>query len=93
MAIEYMSWELFEEWFQERYLSDEFIEIHLNEFNALWQGICIIPEYEAIFMEFLRYAPHLNTEKLKVRKFVFFLNYNIHDKVRILMPHTLQDAV
>ena len=26
MVIEDMSWELFKEWFQERYLSEEFIE-------------------------------------------------------------------
>jgi hypothetical protein len=44
-------------------------------------------------MEFLRYALHLNTEKLKVNKFVFGLNYNICAKVRILMPQTLHDAV
>jgi hypothetical protein len=35
MVIEDVSWELFEEWFQERYLSEEFIEHQLNEFNAL----------------------------------------------------------
>jgi hypothetical protein len=35
MAIEDVSWELFEERFRERYLSEEFIEHHLNEFNAL----------------------------------------------------------
>ena len=29
-----------------------------------------MPEYEAHFMELLRYAPHLNTEELKVNKFV-----------------------
>jgi hypothetical protein len=45
------------------------------------------------FMELLRYAPHLNTEKLKVNKFVFGLNVNIHAKVRILMPQTLHDVV
>jgi hypothetical protein len=44
-------------------------------------------------MDFLRYAPHLNIEKLKANKFVFDLNFNIHAKVRILMPHTLHDAV
>jgi hypothetical protein len=44
-------------------------------------------------MELLRYALHLNIEKLKVNKFVFSLNYNILAKVRILMPHTLHDAV
>jgi hypothetical protein len=37
-------------------------------------------------MEFLRYAPYMNKEKLKVNKFFFGLNFNIHAKVRILMP-------
>ena len=35
MVVEDVSWELFEEWFRERYLSEEFIERQLNEFNAL----------------------------------------------------------
>jgi hypothetical protein len=68
MVVEDVSWELFEEWFRERYLSEEFIEHQLNEFNALRQGGRMVPEYEAHFMELLRYAPHLNTEKLKVNK-------------------------
>jgi hypothetical protein len=50
-------------------------------------------EYEARFMELLRYAPHLNTEKIKVNKFVFGLNFNICVKVRIIMPQTLHDVV
>jgi hypothetical protein len=44
-------------------------------------------------MEMLRYAPHMSNENLKVNKFVFGLKYNIHDKVRILMPHNLNDEV
>jgi hypothetical protein len=35
MEVEDMSWELFEEWFRERYLSEEFIECQVNDFNAL----------------------------------------------------------
>jgi hypothetical protein len=93
MVVEDVSWELFEERFRERYLSEEFIERQLNEFNALRQGGRTVPEYEAHFMELLRYAPHLNTEKLKVNKFMFGLNVNIHAKVRILMPQTLHDVV
>jgi hypothetical protein len=42
MAIEDVSWELFEERFQERYLFDEFIERQLNEFNALRHGNHIV---------------------------------------------------
>ena len=53
----------------------------------------MVCEYGARFMELLRYSPHLNTDKLKVNRFVFGLNGNIHAKVRILMPHTLHDAV
>jgi hypothetical protein len=93
MVIEDVSWELFEERFRERYLSEEFIEHQLNEFNALRQGGRTVPEYEARFMELLWYAPHLNTEKLKVNRFVFGLNDSLHEKVRILMPQTLHDAV
>ena len=44
-------------------------------------------------MEFLIYALHLNTEKPKVKKFVFGLKFNIRAKVRILMPQTLRDVV
>jgi hypothetical protein len=31
MVVEDVSWELFEEWFLERYLSEELIERQLNE--------------------------------------------------------------
>jgi hypothetical protein len=93
MAIEDVSWELFEERFRERYLSEEFIEHQLNEFNTLRHGGRMVPEYEARFMELLRYAPHLNTEKLKVNRFVFGLNGSLRAKVRILMPQILHDVV
>jgi hypothetical protein len=53
----------------------------------------MVLEYEAHFMELLWYAPHLNTEKLKVNNFEFGLNVSIRAKVRILMPQTLHDVV
>ena len=93
MAVEDVSWELIEERFRDRYLSEEFIERQLNEFNALRQGGRMVPEYEAHFMELLRYVPHLNTEKIKVNWFEFGLNDILHAKVRILMPQTLHDVV
>jgi hypothetical protein len=93
MVIKDVSWDFFEEWFWERYLSEEFIEHQLNEFNALRQGDRTMPKYEAHFMELLWYAPHLNTKKVKVNKFIFILNVNIRAKFRILMPQTLHDVV
>ena len=44
-------------------------------------------------MELLRYAPHLSTKKLQVNKFVYGLNFNMREKVRILMPRTLHEAM
>jgi hypothetical protein len=52
-----------------------------------------VAEYEAHFMELLRYALHLNTENLNVNRFVFGLNDSLRAKVRILMPQTLHDAI
>jgi hypothetical protein len=93
MEIEDVSHELFSEWLRERYLSKEFIKRQLNDFNALQRGGRTMPEYEARFMEFLRYAPHLNTKKLKVNKFLLGLNDNIRARVRILMPQTQHDFI
>jgi hypothetical protein len=44
-------------------------------------------------MDLLWYAPHLNTKKLKVNKFVFGLNGSLCAKVRILMPQTLHNDI
>jgi hypothetical protein len=47
MVVEDVSWELFEEQFRERYLSEEFMERQRNEFNALRQGGHTMLEHEA----------------------------------------------
>ena len=44
-------------------------------------------------MELLRYASHLNTEKINVNRFVFDLKGIIRAKVRIIMPQTLHDVI
>jgi hypothetical protein len=52
-----------------------------------------VTEYEERFMDLLRYSPNLSTTNLKVKHFVFRLNFNIRVKVRVLMPQTLHDVV
>ena len=65
----------------------------MNEYHDLNQGTKTILEYEARFMELLRYATHLNTESVKVNKFLYGLNPIIKEKVRILRPTTLHEVV
>jgi hypothetical protein len=80
-----ISWELFEECFREFYLSTKFIERQLNDFNSLRHNSRSIPKYESRFMELLKYAPHLNTKILRVKKIIYGLNYNIISKDMILI--------
>jgi hypothetical protein len=47
MVVKDVSCELFEEQFHERYLSEEFIEHQLNEFNAFQQGGHTVPKYDS----------------------------------------------
>jgi hypothetical protein len=49
MVVDDVSWELFEGQFQERYVSKEFVEHQLNDFDALRRGSHTVPEYEAHF--------------------------------------------
>jgi hypothetical protein len=35
---------------------------------------------------------HLNTEKLKVNKFIYGMNFNIRERVRILIPQNLHEV-
>jgi hypothetical protein len=82
MVIDDVSWELFEEWFQERYLSEEFIERQLNEFDTLRQGSHMVPEYEAHFGA-ASYALHHFPRNLRSRslslalllEFSFYFGY------------------
>jgi hypothetical protein len=78
MVVEDVSSELFEEQFWERYLLEKFIEHQLNQFKTLRQGGRTVPEYEAHFMELLGFALHLIIDKLKVNRFFFGLNVEIH---------------
>jgi hypothetical protein len=53
----------------------------------------MVPEYEALSMELLRYTSHLNTKKCKVNRFLFGLNVNIRAKVMIMMPQNFNDVI
>jgi len=56
----YVSWDQFEEKIHKKYIFEEYLERKLNEFHDLKQGTNIVLEYETRFMDFLRYAPHIN---------------------------------
>jgi hypothetical protein len=64
MVVGAVLWEKSDEWLREKYLAEEFIEFHLDEFHVLRQGGRTVPDFEIRYMKILGYAPHLNTKKL-----------------------------
>ena len=92
-SISTLTWQQFEVEFLKKYLSAEYLEQKLNEFHGLKQGTKIVLEYEARFMEFLRYDTYMHTKSLKVNKFLYGLNPLLKEKVCILMPTTLHEAM
>jgi hypothetical protein len=57
------------------------------------RAIVQCPNTRPILLDLLWYASHLNTEKIKVNRFVVGLNVIIHAKVRIVLPQTLHDVI
>ena len=57
-----VSWKLFEERFNMKYLSTYYREQSIGSFNALVQGSMMVEEFEAIFMEIVKYVPYLDSD-------------------------------
>jgi hypothetical protein len=81
MVVEDVSWELFEEQFRERYLSEEFMERQLNEFNALRQGGRTMLEHEARLWRCSGKLRALTLRSFKVIRFVLDLNDSLRARV------------
>ncbi|XP_028121623.1 uncharacterized protein LOC114318849 [Camellia sinensis] len=65
-----------------------------TEFQTLTQGNRIVAEYDCIFTELSRYAPHtVNTEYRKARKFESGLREPIQDRVHMLNMPTYIEAL
>ena len=81
-----VSWELFEERFNMKYLLTYYKEQQAGSFHALVQGNMTMEEYEAKFMQLVKYVPYLNSDDRQVERFVYGLNYKIRATVRMWNP-------
>ena len=57
-----ISWELFEERFNMKYLLAYYREQQAGSFHALLQGNMTVEEYESRFMELVKYVPYLDSD-------------------------------
>ena len=66
-----VSWELFEERFNMKYLLAYYREQQAGSFHALVQGNMTVKGYEARFMELLKYVAYLDSDDWQVERFVY----------------------
>ena len=52
-----------------------------------------VEEYEARFMELVKYVPYLDSDDRQVERFVYGLNYKIRDVVRMWKPSSVAKEV
>ena len=57
-----VSWELFEERFNMKYLSSYYRKQQASAFHALVQGNMSMEEYEARVMELVKYVPYMDLD-------------------------------
>ena len=65
-----VTWEMFQRYFKEKYLTERFYDEKAREFHDLWLGQQTIDEFVTKFTSLLRYVPYIREEKAKVQRFV-----------------------
>jgi hypothetical protein len=88
-----VSWELFEERFQRKYLPAYYREQHVGAFHALVQGNKTIEEYEIRFMELVKYVSYMDNDQRQVECFVYGLNPKIRAMVWMWKPSSVAEVV
>ena len=57
------------------------------------QGILLMEEYEARFMELVKYVPYLDTDQCHAERFVYELNPRIYAPVQMWKPTLVVEVV
>jgi hypothetical protein len=63
LTLDTVSWELFEERFQRKYLPAYYEEQQVGAFHALVQGNRTVGEYEIRFMELVKYVSYMDNDQ------------------------------
>ena len=65
-----LTWDKFQQYFKEKYLTEHFYDKKSREFHDLSLGKMTMDEYITKFTSLLRYVPYLKDEKAKVQQFL-----------------------
>jgi hypothetical protein len=92
MAVEDVSWELFEECFERGTFQRNSLSVGSMSSMPYDREVVRCPSMRHVLWNYSNTLPHLNTEKLKVNRFVLALTAACVQRFIILMPQTLRDV-
>lgn len=88
-----ITWEKFQKYFKERYLTERFYDEKAMEFQDLRLGQQTMDEFINRFTSMLRYVPYIKEEKSKVQIFVSSLPLYIRERIEFDNPRMMDEAI
>jgi len=88
-----VTWEAFQKYFKEKYLTECFYDEKAREFHDLRLGQQTIDEFVTKFTSLLRYVPYIREEKAKVQRFVRSLPLAMRERIEFDNPKTMDEAI
>ena len=88
-----VTWEMFQRYFKEKYLTERFYDEKAREFHDLRLGQQTIDEFVTKFTSLLRYVPYIREEKAKVQRFVSSLPLAMRERIEFDNSKTMDEAI
>eukprot|EP00253_Pinus_taeda_P012064 PITA_12064 len=86
-----ITWDNFQKFFKERYLTERFYDEKAREFHDLRLGQQTMDEFITRFTSLLRYIPYIREEKAKVQRFVSSLPLYMRERIEFDNPKSMDE--
>eukprot|EP00253_Pinus_taeda_P018699 PITA_18699 len=88
-----ITWEKFQRYFKERYLTERFYDEKAREFHDVRLGQQTMDEFITRFTSLLRYVSYIREEKAKVQRFVSSLPMSMRERIEFENPKIMDEAI
>eukprot|EP00253_Pinus_taeda_P030136 PITA_30136 len=88
-----ITWDNFQRFFKERYLTERFYDEKAREFHDLRLGQQTMDEFITCFTSLLRYVPYIREEKAKVQRFVSSLPPYMRERIEFDNPKSMDEVI
>eukprot|EP00253_Pinus_taeda_P025982 PITA_25982 len=88
-----ITWDNFQRYFKERYLTERFYDEKAREFHDLGLGQQTMDEFITHFNSLLHYVPYIREEKAKVQRFVSNLPPYMRETIEFDNPKSIDEVI